>query len=87
VAHRLLDEKRVASEWFDVTDEQAIAAVREAIALVDSGDSMSEPKEVMNFRVPASFRYRMKRLAVERRMNLSDLMIAAVDAYGADEFK
>jgi hypothetical protein len=47
----------------------------------------SEPKEVMNFRVPASFRYRMKRLAVERRMNLSDLMIAAVDAYGADEFK
>lgn len=38
IAHRLLKEKRVVGEWFDVIDDQAIAAVREAIALVDSGD-------------------------------------------------
>jgi hypothetical protein len=37
VAHRLLKEKRLGGEWFDVTDDQAIAAVREAIALVESG--------------------------------------------------
>lgn len=47
----------------------------------------SEPKEVMNFRVPGEFRYRMRRLAVERRMNLSELLIAAVDAFGAAELK
>ncbi len=44
-------------------------------------------KEVMNFRVPADFRYRIRRLAVEKRMTLSDLVIAAVDAFGAEEFK
>jgi hypothetical protein len=38
LAHRLLKEKQVSCEWFAITNEQAVAAVREAIALVNSGD-------------------------------------------------
>jgi hypothetical protein len=46
-----------------------------------------DARKIMNFRVPDDFRHRMKRLALERRMSLSDLLVAAVDAYGAGEFK
>jgi hypothetical protein len=56
-------------------------------ALARPSKPVGQPKEVMNFRVPGDFRYRMRRLAVERRMNLSELLIAAVDAYGAADLK
>lgn len=47
----------------------------------------SEPKEVMNFRVSADFRHRMRQLALDRRMTLSELFVAAVEAYGAGQSK
>jgi hypothetical protein len=41
----------------------------------------SEPKEVMNFRVSADFRHEMRQLALDERMNLSELLVTAVRAY------
>ncbi len=38
VAHRLLAKKWIRGEWFEVTDAEAIAAVKEAICLVERGD-------------------------------------------------
>jgi len=37
VAHKLLGEKRRAGEWFDVSEDQAISAIRQAIEIVESG--------------------------------------------------
>jgi hypothetical protein len=39
-AHRLLQAKRLGGDWFDVTPEEAIAAVKEAIRLVESGEAL-----------------------------------------------
>lgn len=36
-AHRLLARKAVAREWFDVTEEEAIAACERASAMVEAG--------------------------------------------------
>jgi hypothetical protein len=38
VAHLLLEEKRGAGEWFDVTPEEAADAIRLAIERVEAGD-------------------------------------------------
>lgn len=37
LAHQLLAEKRLTGEWFDVTLEEAVAAIEEAIATVEAG--------------------------------------------------
>ena len=36
-AHRLLADRRLAGEWFDVSAEQAIEAVSRALAMVEAG--------------------------------------------------
>jgi antitoxin ChpS len=50
VAHWLLREKSLGGEWFDVGDAEAVAAVGEAIALVDSGDWPMALKHTTNLR-------------------------------------
>lgn len=37
-AHKLLAEKRASGEWFDVSPDEAIEAVRQAISMVEAGD-------------------------------------------------
>jgi DNA-binding XRE family transcriptional regulator len=47
VAHRLLSEKRLNGEWFDVQAEQAEVAIRAAIDMVERGDAdafLREPR-------------------------------------------
>jgi hypothetical protein len=36
VAHSLLQAKRIAGEWFDITAAEAIAAVEHAVSLVET---------------------------------------------------
>jgi hypothetical protein len=41
-AHAILKEKRLSGEWFDVTPEEAVSAIGEAIAAIESGESIKE---------------------------------------------
>ena len=50
LAHALLDAKRTDGEWFDVTPEEAIAAVTEAIALVEANPNI-KPQPVAEVKV------------------------------------
>lgn len=52
-AHKLLASKRMFGEWFDVTPDEAIAAVQNAIDLVDSGAAVSHPRLQLNVRIDA----------------------------------
>ncbi len=64
------DKKRVLTA-------SMIAAARKA----PEAPAAKEKIEVINFRVTRSFRYRMRRLALDGEMNLSQLLLACVDAY------
>jgi hypothetical protein len=88
VAHRQLVAHVAGGEWFNVDAQTAINTVKEATRLVDGGDPAGFLKTVvMNFRVPDDFAYQMRSQAIEHRMTLSELFIAAVEAYGAAAFK
>jgi hypothetical protein len=52
VAHALLAAKRLRGEWFDVSVEDAIAAIDQAIALVDSGGHRSLLRQPITFTLP-----------------------------------
>jgi hypothetical protein len=54
VAHQLLAGKHLGGEWFDVTDAQAIAAVQEAIRLVDSNDPAIHAPESTDLRMAST---------------------------------
>lgn len=41
-AHALLKEKRLQGEWFDVTQEQAIAAIEYAINAIERGETAKQ---------------------------------------------
>lgn len=83
VAHKLLIEKRLEGEWFDVTDKQAIAAVKEAIAIVDAGGPVAEKS--ISFRVtPEQYRRLRKHIiaheiATGERMTFQSLIPWAID--------
>jgi hypothetical protein len=46
VAHKLLSAKRLQGEWFGVTAAEAIAAVNDAVLLVDAGLAETHPTSI-----------------------------------------
>ena len=86
VAHQLLAAKRLRGEWFDVSIEEAIAAVEQAIALVDAGDLSLAPDPDPNIRattikLPVAVLTALKSMAVERRVPTNDLMVEAIEDF------
>jgi hypothetical protein len=91
VAHKLLVEKRLGGEWFDVTDEQAEAAVRDAISLVDNGDLtiLDNGTHRVLMPLPVSMLdriddYRFTRRKASRVAAITELLERALDAADAD---
>lgn len=47
-AHAILKEKRQRGEWFNVTKDEAVAAIEEAVAAVDRGETV---KQMLRLRI------------------------------------
>jgi hypothetical protein len=78
-AHHLLAAKRLAGEWFDVTQEEAIAAVREAMALIDAPKKPKIAKPVI--RKPYSPRWAVKTRTI--RTSLPPVLMRELDEFVA----
>ena len=86
VAHQLLAAKRVRGEWFDVSIDDAVAAINQAIALVESGDlSLLRPpgadKMTTSIRIHPQKMLALKRLAHRRRVRVNALIDEAIDHF------
>ena len=55
LAHQLLNAKRIAGEWFDVTPQEAVAAVEKAIKMVREGHTPDRSNDLFNLRLSAEY--------------------------------
>ena len=56
LAHEILSGRRVSGEWFDVTAEEAIAVIHEAVRRIDSGEFRPQATSGMRLQVELSDR-------------------------------
>jgi len=79
LAHELLMDKRAQGEWFNVTPEQACAAVEEAIERVANGWSPA-PRQTRNRKAEQAYEASGKRPGTSISVRLSVDELAALDA-------
>lgn len=75
-AHRLLWEFKIRGEWFDVTPEQAAAAVMRAVAALRNGEEIPCPKRAgtINVRLSEASLALLEEAAAERGLTVSSFM-------------
>lgn len=82
-AHRLLQNKRSHGEWFNVTVDEARAAIESAIKLVDARNAMGGGLRQINIRVDDEFLAAIEDIRAASRPipTVTEAIRAAVFAY------
>ena len=85
VAHQLLHAKRLRGEWFDVDIAEAVAAVGQAIDLVEAGDlsiletaKARDTRTITSLRIDPEILVRLKVAAARERLRVNEVVVEAI---------
>jgi hypothetical protein len=79
-AHLLLRDKKLRGEWFDVSLDEAIAAIHDAIKLVETSGDSGDQAAVVSVRLEPEIKDALRKAAAEHSLTMSAMIrFAAIE--------